>query len=115
MQLAVYVVVAVILAEQWDLVSGHLLSALAWSLGLCGATLGAGYGVAAWVGLPTSACATIALESSIRNLAVAFLVATSILERTDVAVLPTVYFVAVLVIGVLFARLWTPPERAATR
>jgi len=42
-------------------------------------------------------------------------VATSILERTDVAVLPTVYFVAVLVVGVLFARLWTPPERAATR
>jgi bile acid:Na+ symporter, BASS family len=115
MQLTVYVVVAVILAEQWDLVSGHLLPALAWSLGLCGATLGAGYGVAAWVGLPTSACAAIALESSIRNLAVAFLVATSILERTDVAVLPTVYFVAVLVIGVLFARLWAPPERAATR
>ena len=71
--------------------------------------------VAAWVGLPTSACAAIALESSIRNLAVAFLVATSILERTDVAVLPTVYFVAVLVFGVLFARLWTPPERPATR
>ena len=115
MQLTVYGVVAGILAEQWDLVSGHLLPALAWSLVLCGATLGAGYGVAAWVGLPTSACAAIALESSIRNLAVAFLVATSILERTDVAVLPTVYFVAVLVFGVLFARLWTPPERPATR
>jgi len=115
MQLSIYVVVAVILVEQWDLVSGHMLPGMAWSLGLCGATLGVGYGVAAWVGLPASACATIALESSIRNLAVAFLVATSILERTDVAVLPTVYFAAVMVVGVLFARLWSPPKGEAAR
>ena len=109
MQLAIYVVVAAIFAQQWNIVQPLFIPALAVSLLLCGMTMKAGYWVAAKLALPASACATIALESSVRNLAVAFLVATNILERTDVAVLPSVYFVAVLLFGVIFAKLWTPP------
>ena len=50
--------------------------------------------------------ATIAIEGSIRNLAVAFLIAATVLNRVDIAVLPSVYFIAVLVVGFGFARIW---------
>ena len=46
------------------------------------------------------------IESSIRNLAVAFLIATTVLNRIDIAVLPSVYFLAVLVVSLGFAQFW---------
>ena len=58
------------------------------------------------LGLAPEDCATVAIEGSIRNLAVAFLVATNVLDRFDIAVLPSVYFVAVLIVGLVFARFW---------
>ena len=111
MQIAVYLVVAVTLVQEWEIVRDHLVQSLLWSVGLCGATLALGYGASAMSGLSSPACATIALEGSIRNLAVAFLVASNILKRIDVAVLPTVYFVAVLIVGSVFATVWKRKSR----
>ena len=111
MQIAVYLVVAVTLVQEWEIVRDHLVQSLLWSVGLCGATLALGYGASAMSGLSSPACATIALEGSIRNLAVAFLVASNILKRIDVAVLPTVYFVAVLIVGSIFATVWKRKSR----
>lgn len=49
---------------------------------------------------------TVALEGSIRNLGVAFLIAANTLGRVDIAVFPTVYFLFVLVFSILFAKNW---------
>lgn len=34
------------------------------------------------------------------------LIAVNTLERMDIAVLPTVYFVSILIVSILFARTW---------
>ena len=49
---------------------------------------------------------TVALEGSIRNLGVALLIAANILGRMDIAVLSTVYFMAVLIVALVFAKYW---------
>jgi BASS family bile acid:Na+ symporter len=105
-QLVLYLVVAIIFYQQWNVVSATLLSALSWSLGLCFGTLAIGYGMSQLTRLPHSVCATVAIECSIRNLAVAFLVASNILDRIDVAVIPMVYFIAVLFVGIGFSLSW---------
>lgn len=105
-QLALYVCVALIIAENWDVIIVGVGEALPWSLGLCTLNLFFCYQLANWSGLKVEDRITVALEGSIRNLAVALLIATTILQRVDVAVLPTVYFIAVMIIAMLFANTW---------
>jgi BASS family bile acid:Na+ symporter len=105
-QIALYITVIVILVEQWDTLVAGLGPAMPWSLGICVIALSLGYGISRLVGLSPVDCATVAIEGSIRNLAVAFLIATSVMNRVDVAILPSVYFGAVLLIGLTFARFW---------
>ena len=106
MQIVLYVVLVIMLFQDQDNFLNGVGPALPWSFALCVISLSCGYGFARLVGLTQTEAATVAIESSIRNLAVAFLIATSVLGRLDVAVLPGVYFIAVLVVGMLFARFW---------
>ena len=105
-QILLYVVVILIFILDWETFLDGIGSALPWSLGLGIVSLSTGYGISRLVGLNQKNSATIAIECSIRNLAVAFLIATSVLSRVDIAVLPSVYFVAVLIVGLSFARFW---------
>jgi predicted Na+-dependent transporter len=63
------------------------------------------------MGLEPDDCATIAIEASIRNLAVALLVAANVMHRMDVAVLPSVYMLAVLLIALAFSFAWRSRKR----
>ncbi|MBT3426704.1 MAG: hypothetical protein HOL98_00145 [Gammaproteobacteria bacterium] len=105
-QLALYVCVAAIIYETFDTVVAEIEQAIPWSLVLCVLTIGVSYFLSLAAGLNPQDRVTIALEGSIRNLAVALLIAVSVLERPDIAVLPTVYFLAVLVVGISFAKTW---------
>ncbi len=105
-QLLLYAVLVMLLIQDWDNLTSSVGPALPWSLLLCCLALGTGYGLSRLVGLSPTDSATVAIESSIRNLAVAFVVATTVLGRTDIAVLPSVYFIAVLIVGLGFARFW---------
>ena len=80
--------------------------AIPWSIVLCAVNIAACFVLAKWVGLTLEDAVTVALEGSIRNLAVAFLIAGVVMDRLDIAVLPTVYFGAVLVVAILFAKTW---------
>lgn len=112
-QRALYLVLVLILVQEWDLLRAGIEEALPWSLLLCAATLSAGFFAARLVGLRSDDCATVAIESSIRNLAVAFLIAANVMHRIDVAALPTVYMIAVLTVGLGFSVLWR--RRAGSR
>jgi predicted Na+-dependent transporter len=57
-------------------------------------------------GLEPVDAVTVAMESSTRNIAVAILITANTLERMDVAVLPTVYFISILMVSILFAKTW---------
>ena len=105
-QIFLYSALVVMLIQDWDTLIGGVGPALPWSLGLCFLSLSAGYWLSRAVGLSPVDCATVAIESSIRNLAVAFLIATTVLGRIDIAILPSVYFMAVLIVGLGFARFW---------
>jgi predicted Na+-dependent transporter len=105
-QLALYVCVAAIIYETFDTVVAEIEQAIPWSLVLCVLTIGVSYFLSLAAGLNPQDRVTIALEGSIRNLAVALLIAVSVLERPDIAVLPTVYFLAVLVVAIGFAKTW---------
>ena len=105
-QVVLYITIALLIAESWQVMIGGVKDALVWSLLLCVLNIGACLGLARLVGFKREEAVTVALEGSIRNLAIAFLVAANLLGRLDVAVLPTIYFLAVLVIGVLFAKTW---------
>lgn len=109
-QRALYIVLILIFIQEWDVLRSGIEEALPWSLLLCAATLSIGFFWARFVGLGDDDCATVALESSIRNLAVAFLVAANVMNRIDVAALPTVYMIAVLSVGLGFSVIW---QRAA--
>ena len=85
---------------------GGIGPALPWSLAICVLAMLIGFGMSRLVGLSPVDSATVAIEGSIRNLAVAFLIATGVMNRVDVAILPSVYFMAVLIIGLTFARFW---------
>jgi predicted Na+-dependent transporter len=105
-QIFLYVVVALIIYQDWGNFVEGIGPALPWSMGLCFMALSTGYGLSRLVGLSPVDSATVAIESSIRNLAVAFLISASVLGRLDIAILPTIYFIAVLLVGLTFARFW---------
>jgi BASS family bile acid:Na+ symporter len=111
-QLALYLVVTAIVVESWEVVLAGVGEALPWSLLLCAANILICYQGAKLVGLEVEDRITVALEGSIRNVAVAFLIATSVLDRMDIAVLPTIYFVAVLLVAIVFAKTWRRLVRA---
>ena len=91
-QISLYLVLILILIENWDSLGVGITEALPWSIGLCLTALATGYWVSRMLGMTPTDSATIAIEGSIRNLAVAFLIATTVLERVDIAVLPSVLF-----------------------
>ena len=106
MQVLLYGVVIILVVQNWDVMTEGVRLALPWSLLLCFLSLSCGYGLSRLVALAPTQAATIAIESSIRNLAVAIVIATSVMGRLDIAVLPSVYFIAVVIIGLAFARFW---------
>lgn len=101
-----YATVIIILLQQWDTLIAGVGPALPWSLAICVLAMSLGFGLSWLAGLSPVDCATVAIEGSIRNLAVAFLIATGVMNRVDVAILPSVYFMAVLIVGLTFARFW---------
>ena len=105
-QLLLYIVVAMIIAENWTLMVAGFWAALPWSAGLCIGNIGCCFLLSRFAGLKTEDAITVALEGSIRNVGVAFLIAANSLDRMDIAVLPTVYFLSVLVFSILFAKNW---------
>ena len=105
-QLALYAVAAGIVVENFSVMRAGFSEAIPWSIVLCAVNIAACFVLAKWVGLTLDDAVTVALEGSIRNLAVAFLIAGVVLDRLDIAVLPTVYFGAVLVVAILFAKTW---------
>ena len=105
-QILLYVTVGLMIWESWDIMVSGFLDALPWSAGLCVANIAVCFWLSRSVGLNVEDAITVALEGSIRNLGIAFLIAANTLERMDVAVLPTVYFLTVLVLSILFAKNW---------
>ena len=105
-QLALYATAAGIVVENFSVMRAGFTEAIPWSIVLCAVNIAACLVFAKWVGLTLEDAVTVALEGSIRNLAVAFLIAGVVMDRLDIAVLPTVYFGAVLVVAILFAKTW---------
>lgn len=105
-QISLYFVLLIMLIQDWDNLVGGVGPVMPWALGLCFVSLATGFFLSRLVGLGPADSATVAIESSIRNLAVAFLIATTVLDRVDIALLPSVYFMAVLIVGLGFARFW---------
>ena len=105
-QMLLYLTVGLMIWESWEIMASGFLGALPWSAGLCAGNIAACFGLSRSVGLTTEDAITVALEGSIRNLGVAFLIAANTLDRMDIAVLPTVYFLTVLVLSILFAKNW---------
>lgn len=105
-QLFLYVTVTLLIFENFSVVARYAYDALPWSIALCAINMLVCYQAARFFGLDIEDRVTIALEGSIRNLAIALLIAVNVLERMDIAVLPTVYFISVLVLAISFAKLW---------
>jgi len=105
-QILLYLCVGAMVMQDYAIVAAHAADALPWSLVLCIANLWLCYQAAKWCGFNPEDRVTVALEGSIRNLAVALLIALNVLERPDIAVLPTVYFIAVLLVAIAFALGW---------
>ena len=105
-QLFVYVVIVLVVYQQWEDMQGYVVSALSWAVVMCIVGITLGYLCARLLNLSKVTAATVAIEGSIRNLTVAFLIATTVLGRMDIAVFPMVYFAAVLFVGIGFALLW---------
>jgi len=105
-QFVLYVTIFFLFLESWDTLAAGFSEALPWSILLCGLNLFLCYQVSSWIGLGIEDRVTVALEGSIRNLAVALLIAANVLGRMDIAVFPSVYFVAVMIIAVVFANVW---------
>ena len=105
-QLLLYLTVALMIVESWEIMVAGFIQALPWSIGLCATNIAACFALAKASRLENEDAITVALEGSIRNLGVAFLIAANTLDRVDIAVLPTVYFLTVLVISILFAKFW---------
>ncbi len=101
-----YVVLVLVIVQEWEVVRSGIVEALPWSVVLCVVTLSIGFFSARLLGLGPDDCATVAIESSIRNLAVALLIAANVMNRLDVAVLPTVYVLAVLLVALAFSLVW---------
>ncbi|MFK7912334.1 MAG: bile acid:sodium symporter family protein [Pseudomonadales bacterium] len=105
-QIVFYIVITLVLLENAGAVSNGVGEALPWSLLLCLGNVGGCYYGAKIAGLTVEDRVTVALEGSIRNLAVAILIAVNVMDRPDVAVLPTVYFMAVMIVAITFAKTW---------
>ena len=105
-QLLLYGAVGLLLVENIDVVKAGIGDALPWSLTLCALNIFVCYQASKFFGLAPADRVTVALEGSIRNLAVALLIAINVLDRMEIAVLPTVYFVAVLIVAMVFAKTW---------
>lgn len=105
-QLLLYITIGLMIVDSWDIMASGFLQALPWSAGLCVANILVCFGLSRAAGLITEDAITVALEGSIRNLGVAFLIAANTLDRMDIAVLPTIYFLSVLVFSILFAKNW---------
>ncbi|MDA0979631.1 MAG: bile acid:sodium symporter, partial [Proteobacteria bacterium] len=105
-QIMLYLVCLLLLIEQWDGLKAGMGIALPLSLALCVMALATGYGLSRLVRLSPTDAATVAIEGSIRNLAVAFLIASTVMDDIRIALLPSVYFIAVLIVGLTFARVW---------
>ncbi len=105
-QLMLYGVVVLLIVENWPVMKLGVSDALPISLLLCMLNIGLCLMLSRLARLTAADAVTVALEGSTRNLAVAFLVAANSLERIDVALLPTVYFVSVLIASILFAKSW---------
>ncbi|MEQ8690288.1 MAG: bile acid:sodium symporter [Pseudomonadales bacterium] len=105
-QLLLYLTVGLMIVENWAVMSNGFLTALPWSAGLCFANIGICFFASRLARLNTEDAITVALEGSIRNLGIAFLIAANTLGRMDIAVFPTVYFLSVLVFAILFAKTW---------
>ena len=105
-QLILYITVALMIVESWQIMVAGFVQALPWSIGLCAGNIIICYWLARKAKFTNEDAITVCLEGSIRNLGVAFLIAANTLERVDIAVLPTVYFLTVLVISILFAKNW---------
>lgn len=105
-QLCLYAAVVLLIVENFSVVRKYAYDALPWSIALCAINMTVCYQAARFFNLDVEDRVTITLEGSIRNLAIALLIAVNVLERMDIAVLPTVYFISVLVLAISFAKLW---------
>ena len=101
-----YAVLVLLIYQEWEVMRSGIVEALPWSIVLCIVTLALGFFSARLMGLEPDDCATIAIEASIRNLAVALLISANVMHRMDVAVLPSVYMLAVLIIALAFSFAW---------
>ena len=105
-QFLLYVVVGLLIFESREYMMAGFLEVLPWCAGLCAANLLVCFWLSKLSGFSTESAVTVSLEGSIRNLGVAILMAAKTLERMDIVVLPTVYFLSVLVFSILFAKYW---------
>ena len=101
-----YVTVGLLIVESRDTMIVGFGDALPWSLLLCCLNIGACLCIARLCGLSAVNAVTVALEGSIRNVGIAFLIAANVMQRMDIAVLPTVYLLAVLLVAIAFAKTW---------
>ena len=95
-QFALYAVVALLIYQERQTIADAMGELLVWSVLLYTLTLLGGYSAAKLTGLNHEQSIAVSCESASRNLAVAFLVAANVLERMDVAVLSTIYFIVIL-------------------
>ncbi len=105
-QTMLYLVVGLMIAENWGTMKSGFIDALPLSLLLCFVNISACFGLSRATGLNPEDAVTVSLEGSTRNLAVAILVSAHSLQRMDIAVLPTIYFLSVLVVSIFFAKTW---------
>ncbi len=105
-QVALYICVAMLIAENFETVIAGIGDALPWSILLCVLNIGLCYQLSKMFGLVVEDRITVALEGSVRNLAVALLIAVNVGQPSAIAVLPTVYFLAVLGVAIVFAKTW---------
>lgn len=108
-QLALYAVVALLIYQERQTIADAMGELLLWSVLLYTLTLLGGYSAAKLTGLNHEQSVAVSCESACRNLAVAFVVAANVLERMDVAVLSTIYFIVILastpLLRILYRRL----------
>jgi|GEM_PF-495822 len=105
-QLMLYALTITIVIESWDVMQAGLVDALPLSVLLCMANISICFTLSRLFGLEPVDAVTVAMEGSTRNIAVAILIAATTLERMDVAVLPTVYFISILMVSIVFAKTW---------
>lgn len=98
----------------WDTIADHYVSAgiLAVSLNVC--SMAAGYFLARRSSLPDVQIRTITFEIGVQNLSLAVLVAVSILERPEFAILAVVYAFVMKISALSLLYLWRRKPAAVT-